>query len=190
MDCMEALLGRRSIRHYTEEPVREEHIDALLHAAMAAPSAFNEQSWRFVVVTDKTVLEALSETHTYSKMIATAPLAIAVCGDRGAERYPGFYWMQDCTAALTNMLAAAHASGLGACWVGVQPWPDRAKHVRETLGLPTGVEPLALVAVGHPAEKKPPVDRFTPGFVHRDRWQGSGATGLDRPEPPGVAEWE
>lgn len=190
MDCLEAILGRRSIRRYTDEPVSEDHIEMLLRAAMAAPSAFNEQSWRFVVVTDGEVLSALSETHQYSKMIARAPLAIVVCGDRGAERYPGFYWVQDCTAALTNLLTAARALGLGACWVGVQPWPDRVKHVRETLGLPAGVEPLAQVAIGHPAEEKPPADRFEPSFVHSNRWTDATTLKADSTESPATAEWE
>jgi nitroreductase len=190
MDCIEAIVGRRSIRRYTEEPVSEEQIETLLRAAMAAPSAFNERSSRFVVVTDAEVLSALSETHQFSKMIARAPLAIVVCGDRDAERYPGFYWTQDCTAALTNLLTAAQALGLGACWVGVQPWPDRVKHVRGSLGLPLTVEPLALVSLGHPAEVKPPADRYDPSFVHRDRWSDAATSIAGTTESPGNADWE
>jgi nitroreductase len=113
-----------------------------------------------------------------------------VCGDRRAERYPGFYWQQDCAAALANMLTAAHALGLGACWVGVQPWPDRVKHVRSTLGLPLTVEPLALVAIGHPAEEKPPANRFDPTFVHRDLWEEPSAADTSVVGQPPAAEWE
>jgi nitroreductase len=170
VECLDAILGRRSIRRYTAEPVQEEHIELLLRAAMAAPSAFNQQSTRYVVVTDRELRSALALTHQHSKMVADAPLVIAVCGDRSAERYPGFYCIQDGIAALTNVLTASQGLGLGAVWIGVQPWPDRVKHVRETLGLPLHVEPLGIVAIGHPAEQKPPSGRFEAAFVHRERW--------------------
>ena len=170
MDCIEALVTRRSIRRFEDAAVPTEQIETVLRAAMAAPSAFNERSARFVVVTDRSILALLAETHQYSRMLAEAPVGIVVCGDRTAERYTGFYWIQDCSAAITNLLNAAHGIGLGACWVGVQPWPDRAKHVRATLALPLDIEPHAMVALGRPAEQKPAAERFDASFVHHERW--------------------
>lgn len=170
MDAVDAILSRRSIRKYTDEPVQDGDVETLLRAAMAAPSAFNQQSWRFVVVRDAEVRANLSKASKHAGMIAEAPVAIVVCGELSAERYPGTYWVQDGVAALENLLIAANGIGLGAVWVGVHPWEDRVAAVRDALGLPDGVAPLAQVALGHPAETKPPGDRYDPDLVHYDRW--------------------
>ncbi len=171
MDCIEALMSRRSIRTYTAEEVTEQQIETLLRAAMAAPSAGNQQSWRFIVVTDTSQREALSQATPYSGMIARAPVAIVVCGDTRAEKHPG-YWVQDCSAAIENLLIAAHGTGLGAVWIGVHPIAERADNVRQICGIPEGIEPMSMIALGHPAETKPPSERFGLDYVHRERWQG------------------
>lgn len=170
MDAIEALLSRRSIRRYTDEPVSEEDVETLLRAAMAAPTAFNQQSWRFVVVRDAAVREQLSRASQYAGMLAKAPLVIVICGDTSAERYPGTYWAHDGVAALENILTAAVALGLGAVWVGVHPWEDRMDTVGGVLGLPEHMKPLASIGIGHPAETKPPAERYDPDKVHRDGW--------------------
>jgi nitroreductase len=170
MDCMDALMSRRSIRNYTAEPVTDEQIETLLRAAMAAPSAGNQQSWRFVVVTEATQRELLSQATPYSAMIARAPVAIVVCGDTRAEKHLG-YWVQDCSAAIENLLLAAHAIGLGAVWIGVHPIAERAQNVRVACEIPEGVEPMSMIALGNPVENKPPSERYEPAHVHRERWQ-------------------
>jgi nitroreductase len=170
MDAIEALLGRRSVRKYQDRPVEPEKVDVLLRAAMAAPSAGNEQPWRFVVVTDRGQLDRLSTATEYSGMLAAAPLAVVVCGDTAARRYPEDYWIQDCSAAMENLLVAAHATGLGACWLGYHPRSDRTENARAILGLPSEVEVLGVASVGYPTEAKPPSERFDPAFVHHDRW--------------------
>lgn len=171
MEALEAIHGRRSIRRYTAQPVSEEMIEKMLRAAMAAPSAGNQQPWQFVVIDDRKILDAIPKFHPYSAMLREAPLAIVVCGDERQERYKG-YWVQDCSAATQNLLLAAHALGLGAVWLGVYPIMDRVAKAQELLGLPSQVIPLAIVAVGHPAEKKGPEDRFQASRVHRNRWSG------------------
>ena len=82
MEACEALLSRRSIRKYTAEAVTEEDVRALLEAAMAAPSAGNEQPWQFVVITARATLEQIPSFHEYSQMLYEAPLAVLVCGDQ------------------------------------------------------------------------------------------------------------
>jgi len=171
MDCLDSIMTRRSIRSYTDEPVSDAAIETILRAAMAAPSAGNQQSWRFVVVTGAEQRQALSEATPYSRMIASAPLAIVVCGDTRAEKHPG-YWVQDCSAAIENALLAVNALGLGAVWIGVHPIEDREANVTALLGLPDGVRPLSMLAIGHPAETKPPAERYDPALVHRERWSG------------------
>jgi len=164
------VLARRSIRAYTDEPVTDEQVERLLRAAMAAPSAGNQQPWAFVVVRDRATLEAVPSVHPYARMIAHAPLAIVVCG-AGVEsgRWPRF-WDQDCAAAVENLLIEAQALGLGAVWLGVHPLEERVTGVRKLLGIPDDVTPFAIVPVGCPAETKPPSDRYDPERVHRERW--------------------
>lgn len=170
MDAIEALLSRRTIREYLDEPVGREHEDLLLRCAMAGPTGYNQQSWRFVVVREAGTRRALSEVSNWGAMLAQAPLVIAVCGDLKAERHPGQYWMQDASAALENILVAAHALGLGAVWVGIHPREERVRPVKELLGLPGHVEPLGLVGVGYPLKGKPPASRMDWNKVHYERW--------------------
>lgn len=169
MDLFDAIYGRRSIRRYTAEPVSDDDVTQLLKAAMAAPSAGNEQPWHFVIVSEREKLDAITKFHPYANALETAPLGIVVCGDLTLERYEGF-WVQDCSAAIENMLLAAHALGLGAVWLAGHPVEDRCKNLRRLLGIPANVVPLAIIAVGHPGETKEAMDRYNPSRIHRDKW--------------------
>ncbi|MDY0109510.1 MAG: nitroreductase family protein [Candidatus Krumholzibacteria bacterium] len=169
MDAIDAILTRRSIRTYLDQPVSDEHIEILLRAGMAAPSAGNQQVWEFVVIDDRALLEAIPTAHPYAQMCAKAPLCIAVCADPSREKYSGF-WVQDCSAATQNILLAAHALGLGAVWLGIAPGGDRAHQVADLLKLPAGIEPLALIAVGYPDEALDPDDRYDPDKTHHNQW--------------------
>lgn len=169
MDAISAIMTRRSIRTYEAGPVGPEQVETLLRAAMAAPSAGNQQPWRFVVVTERTVLDRLAETSPYAGPLHRAPLAVVVCGETIGERHPG-YWVEDCSAAMENLLLAAHALGLGAVWLGYHPDAGRVELVRDVLGLPDSVVPLGIASVGHPAEERPLVDRYREELVHRESW--------------------
>lgn len=169
MDAMEAILTRRSIRAYTDQPVGADLIEHLLKAAMAAPSAGNQQPWHFVVVDDRETLDAIPKYHAYAAMLKHAPVAVVVCSDEGREGL-GVYWPQDCSAATQNLLLAAHAKGLGAVWLGIYPEADRIAKTRELLGLPETITPFCVVAIGHPDEEKGPANRYDASRVHRNRW--------------------
>lgn len=171
MEAMEAILTRRSVRRYEGKEVPEETLTEILRAAMAAPSAGNQQPWHFVVVRERGVLEALARVSPYAGMTSEAPAAIVVCGDLSLEQRKGF-WVQDCSAATENLLLAAHALGLGAVWCGLFPREDRVAATRALLGLPEYVVPLALVPLGYPAEHPARADRFDAGRVHHNRWEG------------------
>ena len=166
MDAIEAVLSRRSIRKYTAEPVDETTLRGLLDAAMNAPSSANGQPWHFIVVTDRKTLDEIPTFHQYSNMVKEAPLAVIICGDMQLSSV----WVQDCSAATENLLIAANARGLGAVWLGVYPIGERTAGVRKLFGLPDNIMPLNIVVVGHPAEEKPPVNRFNPERVHRNKW--------------------
>lgn len=165
------LFRRRSVRRFTPEPVSEASIHDLLAAAMAAPSARACDPWRFVVLRDQAVRTAIASGLPYGGMLAHAPVGFAVCGELAATHDQQLsYLIQDCSAAIENLLLAADALGLGACWLGVHPREDRIAHVRSVLGLPEGILPLSVIAVGRPAEAPAPRTRFDAAKVHTDRW--------------------
>lgn len=167
MDALEALFTRRSIRKYTDEAVSDDDLRTILEAGMNAPSASNRQPWHFVVVNARVKLNAIMEVHPYSRMLAQAPLAILVCGDTTVSES---YWQQDCAAATENILVAARALGLGTCWLGVTPNAQRAPAIAQLFGLPDHVQPLNVIALGHPAEDKGRVERYSADKVHENGW--------------------
>jgi nitroreductase len=148
--------NRFSCRAYTADPVSREIISGLVEAARWAPNGGNLQPWRFVVVMDAELRGALAAAAYGQSFLATAPVVIAVCavpeesarhyGERGRE----LYCLQDTAAATQNLLLAATEQGLGSCWVGAF---DELR-VAESLDLPVGWRPVALVAIGYPAEEE------------------------------------
>ncbi|MDH4156191.1 MAG: nitroreductase family protein [candidate division Zixibacteria bacterium] len=169
MDAIEAIHTRRSIRKFTDRPVAPEMIEKLLRAAMAAPSANNQQPWQFVVIDDRAILDRVPDVHPYAAMCRQAPVSVLVCGDKNLDEDCGF-WVQDCSAATQNLLLAAHALGLAAVWTGFYPIEERVVGMRKLLGLPENIIPLALVPIGYGAEKKPREDRYRPDRVHHNGW--------------------
>jgi nitroreductase len=169
MDALDAILTRRSIRKYSDRPVPDDLVTDLLRAAMAAPSAGNQQPWQFIVVRERGLLESIAAASPYAGMTRHAQLAVVVCGDLSREHHPGF-WVQDCAAATENLLVAATALGLGAVWLGMYPREERIAGVRALFGLPEHVVPFAIVPVGYPAEYPGPAQRFDPNRIHLDRW--------------------
>lgn len=150
MDVLEAIYGRRSVRHYTDEPVAQENVLEIIRAGSWAPSGLNNQPWRFVVVRDGEKRKALAGLTKYRYVVEGAPVSIAVFCDRSVM-YNDTKDHQAMGACLQNMLLAAHALGLGAVWLG--EILKSAGQVRELLDLPQGLELMAVIAVGHPAEE-------------------------------------
>jgi len=169
LDALKAILGRRSIRKFTGETVPDGDVKKLLEAAMAAPSACNQQPWHFVVIRSRDTFNGIMRIQPYTKMLEKASLAVVVCADPELQTCPGF-WVQDCSAATENLLLAVHAMGYGATWCGVYPSDDVVWKMRELLGLPKQVYPLCVVAVGVPDEEKQPANRYNEERVHREKW--------------------
>lgn len=165
------IFGRRSIREYQTASVPDGVVTDLLAAAMAAPSACAKDPWRFVVVRTRGTLQAIAGALPNGKMLANAAVGIVVCGDLCAAHGGELsYLLQDCSAATQNLLLAAHALGLGACWLGVHPRQPRIEALTKILHLPDKVVPVCCIAVGWPAEQKPPRTRLAPAYVHDDVW--------------------
>jgi len=166
---MKAILGRRSIRKFTGEKIPEEDVKKFLEAAMAAPSACNQQPWHFVVIEDKKSFNKIMEIQPYTRMLEKASHAIVVCADPELQTCPGF-WVQDITAATENLLLAVHALGYGATWCGIYPNDNPVWGIRELLSLPKNIMPLNVIAIGVPDEEKPPSNRYKEERVHHEKW--------------------
>ena len=147
------IYGRRSVRKYQLRPVGDELIHELLQAAMAAPSACCKDPWRFIVLKDADVRRQVAALLKNGGFLADAPAGIVVCGDldkaHGGELS---YLLQDCAAATENLLLAAYGLSLGGCWLGVHPRQDRVDGIRRLFGLGNRIVPVAVVALGWPAQ--------------------------------------
>jgi nitroreductase len=162
MELFEAIHGRRSVRAFKPDPVKDGDLEKILEAGIAAPSAGNCQPWEFVVVRDKKVKQKLSEAAFGQSSVAQAPVVIVVCanvprvakryGSRGAELYS----LQDTAAATQNMHLAAYALGYGTCWVGA--FEDGA--AAKAINVPSDVRPVAMIPIGKPAETPKPTSRM------------------------------
>jgi nitroreductase len=171
MELYDGLISRRSIRKYTGEKIGEERIEALIRAAMYAPSARNRRPWHFIVVDDNAVMKRIMKVHPYASMLAEASHAIVVCGDEKLECGPGYYRL-DCSAASQNILLAAHSMGLGAVWLGIEPRKERIEAISRLLELPPHVHPLSIISVGVPVKIPAEIpDRFEAEKIRRNKWQ-------------------
>ena len=167
-EVLQAITHRRSIRHYTDEPVDRATIVKLLKAGMAAPSASNRQPWEFIAITDRKTLNRIAEVHSNAEMLDHAPLCICVCGDLQAYDGVEGIWVQDCSAATENILLAAEALGLGAVWCGVHPGKSLAQAIRTILGMPVYIAPLNVIPIGYPDENPSVKDKWREDKIH---WQ-------------------
>ncbi|HOK03965.1 MAG TPA: nitroreductase family protein [Victivallales bacterium] len=168
---LSAIFARRSIRVFQEKEIPEEMIKDILEAAMAAPSAVAKDPWEFIVIKNKNTLIKITEALPNGKMLSSAPLGIIVCGDiKRAHGNELSFLLQDCSAAIQNILLASSILGLGACWLGVHPRTERISYIKEYFKLPENIIPIAAIALGFPAEKKEPRTRFDKEKIHFEKW--------------------
>ncbi len=167
-NILEIIFKRRSIRVYQEKEVSRETLKLLLQAAMAAPSAKNGRPWEFIAVTEKDIMDKFRARMKYGNY--NAPAAIAVLANLKIAQSDSSikFWVQDCSAAVENILIAAAGLGLGTVWLGSYPKEDVINIEREILGIPESVVPLALIYVGYPGEERPARTQYEESRVH---WQ-------------------
>ncbi|HKL72494.1 MAG TPA: nitroreductase family protein [Marinilabiliaceae bacterium] len=163
-ETLEVIHNRKSVRHFTDQPVSKEQIETLLKAGMAAPSAANRQPWVFYVVTKREILDELSQQLPYAKMLSQTHTAIVVCGDmeKAGNLKDKGYWVQDCSAATENILLAAESIGLGAVWTASYPYDDRTETVSNALNLPENHVPLNVIPIGYPTGEDIPKNKWKP----------------------------
>jgi nitroreductase len=169
METLKAILTRRSIRKYSDKNIPEEYYEILLKAAMHAPTARNKQPWHFIIISDRKILNKLSEVNSSWQMLKNAAVAIVVCGDRNLEDAESFI-IQDCAAATQNILLAAHELGLGTVWLGVHPREDRLLPLIKLLQIPDHILPVSMISVGKPNEHREQPERYNIERIHQDKW--------------------
>lgn len=162
---MNEIFKRISVRKYADQAVEKEKIEQLLRAAMAAPSAGNQQPWEFYVVTDKEKIKKLSESSPYAGCAAGAPVVIVPCYRTEGLRFPEFDTI-DLSIATENILLEIVSQGLGGVWLAVAPVKERMEKVEEVLGIGDDLHAFALVPLGYPAEERPQQDRFDAARIH------------------------
>ncbi len=154
MEFSEVVARRRSVRHFnTKLAVTDEDVNALLEAAVTAPTAGNIQPWRFVVLRSQEARDRLAAAMG-QKWATAAPVVIVVCVDprpcsaRYGARGEELYAIQDSSAAVETLLLAAVDRGLASCWIGA--FDDDA--VREAIGVTRPIRPVAVLPIGYSAE--------------------------------------
>ena len=183
MDVIEAIYRRRSVRAYTDQPVEKVTVEALIKAAIHAPSSMNEQPWAFAVIQSSQQLALWSERikadvlrrlkpdsplKKYRDMLSSpdydvfhrAGTLIIICArpdtHNGAE---------DCSLAAQNLMLAACSMGLGTCPIGfARPWLNQAR-IKRSLGIPSAYVPVFPVVLGYPSGETPPVPRRAPEIL-------------------------
>lgn len=171
MDVFTAISGRRSCRKFQPLAVSDADMEKILDAGNWAPSPANRQPWEFVVITNDGIKERIfADCEACKKklfersgwkwlekfpieFVKEVPVIIAVIGDpkkSGADMFldegTGRGYLQSCSAAVQNMMLAAHALGLGSLWFTL----FEAGSVRQILGLDPGKDPIALLCIGKP----------------------------------------
>lgn len=170
MTVQEAIKTRKSVRAFSDRPVEQEKIEAVLEAARLAPSARNRQEWRLVVVTEEETRKRLASAAGNQAFVGQAPVVIVCCAQTGRERmtcglesYP-----IDVAIAMDHMTLAAVELGLGTCWIGKFDPPA----VREICGIPPEIEVVELLPLGYPEDPEPVEKQrlALEEIVRRERW--------------------
>ena len=174
MDILKTILARRSVRQYTDEPIPEEKLKAILYAGLAAASSKNRRPWEFVLVQDRAMLDRLCGCRPGAvNLRGKCSAAVVICADAEAVDV----WVEDCASAMTQMHLAADALGVGSCWLQVrlrkaEDGRDTADVVRQALGIPAKYGVMAILTLGMPASHPAPhtVDELLLEKIHREHF--------------------
>ncbi len=173
-DILELIKSRRTIKHFLPKPVSWDNISRILDAARHAPSSGNIQNWKFIVMIEQDAKQKTAEACYEQYEISQAGALIVVCNEvEKAERYYGLrgerlYSIQNCAAAVENILLEAHSLGLGTRWIGA--FDEEA--IKSLCSIPEEVRPQAIIAVGYPREipEKPPKYPLEP-ITYFHKWR-------------------
>lgn len=158
MDFKDLIKQRRSIRKFTEQPLEQDEVVALMRAALMCPSSKSTRGWEFVLVEDKTMLHELAGCRKMgAELLEGAALAIVVLGNPDVSDV----WVEDASIAAFAIQLQAEDLGLGSCWVQVRNRVDAEgvstdERIHELLNIPENLRILNIVAVGHKALPRNP----------------------------------
>jgi nitroreductase len=168
-EVVETILGRRSVRSFTDKQVKKEDLDVILECARYAPSAMNSQNWHFTAIRDAGVIgkvngwivSEIKESGNPSldgilerskgNVFRNAPCVVIVSTEKGDR-----FGVINASAATQNMLLAAYSLGIGSCWigtVGILGTSKRADNYASELKLPKGYGPFFGVTLGYDASE-------------------------------------
>ncbi len=169
MTLLDTIRKRYSCRAYQEKSIEQEELDILFEAARLAPSARNEQDWRFVVVTDKETKRQVAETTNRPDVFEKAGVIIAACSNSDhVMRCGQAIGPIDIAIALEHIALQATELGLATCWIG-SFYPEK---VRTILGIPDDIAIIELMTVGYPADSpKQPSREPIEKIVCYEKWQ-------------------
>ena len=153
MDVYEAIRARKSVRAFLDRPVEEETLRRVFDAARGAPSARNDQEWRFVAVRERQTRERIAEEAARQPFIGTAAVLLACCAETDGRlmRCGQAAYTIDVAIAMDHLTLAAAAEGLGTCWIGSF---DEGL-VKRILGIPDAVRVVQLMPLGYPVDPSP-----------------------------------
>ncbi len=157
---LQLIQKRRSIRKFTDQTIEKEKIDILIEALLRSPSSRSFNPWEYIVITDRALLEKLSQSKPHgASFLKNAPLGIVICAD--SERSD--VWVEDTSIAATYLQLAAESIGLGSCWIQIRKrYNDKDKtksageYISELLDIPEKMKVECIVALGYPNEIKKP----------------------------------
>jgi nitroreductase len=151
---LDILRTRRSIRHYTDEPLSREIIDQLKEAVLRSPSSRSLDPWEFIFVTDKSLLAKLAEAKPHgAHFLRDAALGVVVLGDENKADT----WIEDCSIASIILQLVCESLGLGSCWVQIRlrafdQGTTAEDRVRQILNIPDHLRVESIISIGHPAK--------------------------------------
>ncbi len=165
------IFSRRSVRSYTKEDIPAQLLTDLLAAGMAAPSAKAKDPWHFILVQEPSRLRKIAKILPHGRMIRHAKAGIIVCGDLDqAHDQQESYMLQDCSAAIENILLAATTLGLGSCWLGIHPRKERMKDCSQLFSLPEHIIPIGGISLGWPEKTPETRTRLKQENIHTEQW--------------------
>ena len=170
MNIWDAIKGRRSIRSYKDESVSKELISKILEAAQHAPSSKNSQPWKFLVIRNAEILEKLAKIHPWAWALKKAPVGIVCLGEEEKSQH---HYPMDVSCAIQNIMLAAHALGLGTCWIAIFSMIEDELEIntRKILEIPEEYRVIAILPLGFPAKpaKTKPLKSLEE-IVHYDKF--------------------
>ncbi len=164
---------RKSVRSFVpHKKVSKEDLLELVKAGMAAPSSKNAQPWMFVIFDDDKAIADIVKLNPYAQVVKNAGAGILLAADTTkSDKIAPDAWIQDLATAAENILLAAEAMGLGACWCQIYSIEDRIASIRQATNIPQSIMPFNFIAIGYCSGFDEPKNKWNPRRVHWNKWE-------------------